>query len=110
MRIEGDGDGLDTKRSGTRNDLFDNPLMSAMYAVEVADRGDGRTEVLRNFSELSEDLHRAISKDICNPSWARRMCGGSLALVASWSRSWLMWVKKARFGFSCSTTAMDFSR
>ena len=38
------------------------------------------------------------------------MLGESSASVASWSRSWLMWVKRARFGLSCSTKAMERSR
>jgi len=90
MRVEGDGDGPGAERAGAGDDLGDDPLMAAMDAIEVADGGDGWTEVGGNLCELAEDLHQAISNFIC----CRRRpgaCGwGGWHWFASWSRSWLM--------------------
>jgi hypothetical protein len=68
MRVEGDSHGPDAEGAGTGDDLGDDPLMAAMDTVEVADGGDGWTEVRGNLCELAEDLHQAISKFICWPS------------------------------------------
>src|ERR1700761_4313061 len=43
--IEGDGDGWDVQGACLGYDFGDNPLMSVVDTVEVADGGDGWTEV-----------------------------------------------------------------
>src|SRR5579875_712907 len=61
MRVEGDGDGCDAECARAGDDLGDNPLVAAMYAVEVADSGDGGAEVRGHVCEFAIELHQAIS-------------------------------------------------
>src|SRR5271170_5829588 len=64
MWIEGDRDRALTKRASPRDNLGDDPLMTAMHAVEVADGGDRRAVVVGDLCELAKYLHQAISKVI----------------------------------------------
>jgi hypothetical protein len=51
MRVEGDGNGAGAEGAGAGHNLGDDPLMSAMDAVEVPDSGDGWTEAAWDFGK-----------------------------------------------------------
>ena len=68
MGIEGDRDGGGAELTCARDDLRDDPLVTAMDAVEIADGGDGGAEIFGDFCELVVNLHQAISNLICRPS------------------------------------------
>src|SRR4051812_745553 len=84
-------------------------LVGAVYAVEVADAYDRGREICWNIGDRAENLHAQISNSRRRPSCAKRTFAGSDALVSSWGRSCEMWVKKARLGFSSSTSFNEFS-
>jgi len=66
--FEGNRYRWDAKFAGACDDLFDDPLMAAMHAIEVADGGYGGAVGFWNVCELAKDLHQAISNVICWPS------------------------------------------
>src|SRR3954469_20240120 len=84
-------------------------LVGAVYAVEIADAYNSRPEIRRKLADGTEELHAQSSNSRRSPSWAKRTFAGSDALVSSWGRSCEMWVKKARLGFSSSTSFNEFS-
>src|SRR5271167_3090282 len=57
MRIEGHGDRFRAERASAAPNLAEQPLVAAMDSVEVADAGDGGTEVGGDLVEVVEDVH-----------------------------------------------------
>ena len=100
--VEGDSDGTGVQGFRAVEDGGDDHAVAAVDAVEVANGDDGGAGEGREFGDGAGDLQalEVLRGDVegpaLRPSWARRMWGGSSALVELWSRSWEMWVKKAR--------------
>ena len=88
-----------------RHHSGENLAVARMHTVEVADGGHRRTKTCRDLLKRSVDLHLRCwmiahwvtgprLTDRVSPSWARLTPAGKVRLVASWPRSWAMWVNQ----------------
>src|SRR6202162_3770363 len=88
--------------------------VGAMHSVKVAHTDERGAKVGGYIVEFVEDLHaHATQPQISNcsliPSKESRTSGGRAALVARCGKSWQIWVKNARCGFTRSTMRSEFS-
>src|SRR5208282_3229163 len=66
MRLEGDNHGLSVLSLRPAHDLIENMTVSTMYAVEVADAEQRRTEVAGDVVEFVESQHPKSAR-LCHP-------------------------------------------
>ena len=63
-------------------------VVGGVHAVEIADGEGAGAEIGGHLVEAAIEAHGSYSTTISSPSYARRMCGGSMLSARSWPRSW----------------------